>query len=106
VFQVLLDMIAPLSKLHGYKFKDMPVVLHDQAFADDISITTSRPEMNQLTINAVVRFLRWAYLQANPKKCISMAMKRFYRGADSKYERYGDTQYCAYDLHLRLMENL
>ncbi len=97
VFQMLLDLIAPLSELHGYKFKDIPVVLHDQAFADDISITTSRPEMNQLTINAVVRFLRWAYLQANPKKCISMAMKRFYSGSDSRYERYGDTQYCAYD---------
>ena len=72
-------------------------MLYDQAFADDISITTSRPEMNQSTINAVVRFLLWAYLQANPKKCISMAMKRFYRGSDSKYERYGDTQSWAYD---------
>ena len=76
VFQMLLDMIAPLSELHEYKFKDMAVVLYGQAFADDISVTTSKPELNQLTINVIVRFL-WAYLQANPKKCISMAMKRF-----------------------------
>ena len=26
-----------------------------------------------------------------------MAMKRFYNGSDSKYERYGETQHCAYD---------
>ena len=26
-----------------------------------------------------------------------MAMKRFYSVSDSKYERYGDTQYCTYD---------
>ena len=90
-------MIAPLSEVHGYKFKDMAVELYDQAFADDISVTTSKPELNQLTINVIVRFLRWAYLQANPKKCISMAMKRFYSASESKYERYGETQYCAYD---------
>jgi hypothetical protein len=94
---MLLDLIAPLSKLHAYKFKDIPIVLHDQAFADDISVTTSRPEMNQMTIDAIVRFLRWPYFQANPRKCITMAMKRFYNDSDSKYERYGDTQYCAYD---------
>ena len=45
----------------------------------------------------MVRFLRWAYLQAYPKKCISMAMKRFYSASDSKYERYGETQYFACD---------
>ena len=96
VFQMLLDLIEPLSKSNGYKFKDVAVVLHDQAFADDLSIMTSTPEQNQLTIDLVVRFLIWARLQANPKKCISMATKRF-TGLNSEYERYGDTQYCAYD---------
>jgi hypothetical protein len=92
---MLLDLIAPLSAESGYKFKDMPIVLHDQAFADDLSVTTRTPEMNQRTIDWISRFLKWAYLQANPKKCITMAMKRF--TAPSDYERYGDTQYCAYD---------
>jgi len=53
VFQLLLDLIKPLGEHHGYKFKDAAVVLHDQAFADDISITTSSSELNQLTIDAI-----------------------------------------------------
>jgi hypothetical protein len=96
VFQMLLDLIKPVSEDHGYKFKDLQVVLHDQAFADDISIMTSTPALNQRSIDIVVLFLTWAHLQANPKKCISFAMKQF-KGLESEYERYGDTQYCAYD---------
>ena len=37
VFQLLLDMLAPLAEPNGYQFKDSPIVLHDQAFADDLS---------------------------------------------------------------------
>jgi len=57
---MLLDMIKPFSNAHGYSFKDIPVILHDQAFADDISITTSTPELNQRSVDIVVRFLTWA----------------------------------------------
>jgi len=46
VFQMLLDLIAPLSQANGYKFKELSVVLHDQAFADDLSILTSTPGLN------------------------------------------------------------
>src|SRR5690242_17985942 len=101
VFQMLLDLIAPLAEAHGYKFKDLPVVLHDQAFADDLSILTSIPELNQFTIDVVVLFLEWARMRANPKKCISMAMKRF-TSLESEYERHGDTQYCAYNPALKI----
>ena len=72
-------------------------MLHDQAFADDLSITSSTPELNQRTIDVVVRFLKWYRLQANPKKCICMAMKKFDPRYESKYDRYGDTVYCPYD---------
>ena len=92
VFQMLLDIIAPLSELPGHKFKDMVVVFYDQAFADDISVMTSNSELNQLTINVIVRFLRWACLQANPNKCISMVMKLLCRASASKYKRYGGDQ--------------
>src|SRR5689334_22782224 len=54
-----------------------------------------------MTIDAVLRFLEWAYMQANPKKCITMAMKRF-STLESEYERHGDTQYCAYDPALNI----
>src|SRR4051812_3731810 len=41
VFQLLLDLRAPLKPNNGYHFKDIAIVLHDRAFADDISITSS-----------------------------------------------------------------
>ena len=69
---MLLDLIAPLRE-NGYHFKESPIILHDQAFADDLSIITSTPELNQRSINVVLEFLAWFHLQANPKKCISMA---------------------------------
>jgi hypothetical protein len=72
-------------------------VLHDQAFADDISVTTATPELNQLTINTIVKFLLRYHLQANPKKCIALGMKRFDPRYESKFARYGSTQYCPFD---------
>jgi len=79
-------------------------VLHDQAFADDISITSSTPELTQMTINAILMFLKWSRLQANPKKCITMAMKKFDPRYIPKiaYDRYGDTIYCPYDPNLTI----
>ena len=53
VFQLLLDMLAPLAEQNGYHFKDSPIVLHDQAFADDLSILSSCPQLSQITIDAV-----------------------------------------------------
>ena len=66
-----------LGEKHGYHFKDTPIVLHDQAFADDLSILTSTPKLNQETIDLVQRFLVWAFLKAKPPKCVCMGMKRF-----------------------------
>ena len=73
VFELLLNLVAPLSK-NGYNFKEISVILHDQAFADDISITASTPKLAQQSIDVLVRFLEF-HLQANAKKCISMATK-------------------------------
>ena len=99
VFQLLLDLLHPQAAKCGYSFKDSSITLHDQAFADDISICSSRPELNQLSINCLVRFLKWARMQANPKKCISFASKKFDPRFIPKvhYERYGSTVYCPYD---------
>ncbi len=102
VFQLLLDLIAPLAQKNGYHFKDIPTVLHDQAFADDLSILASTPELSQLTINKVQDFLVWYRLQANPKKCICMALKRLESDADARFERYGETIYCPYDPSLTI----
>jgi len=65
---------------------------------------TSTPQLNQLSIDVIVRFLKWALLQANPKKCISFASKkfdpRFVPRVD--YERYGSTIYCPYNPDLEI----
>jgi hypothetical protein len=79
-------------------------VLHDQSFADDISIMSSSPALAQETIDVIVRFLDWYYLQANPKKCITMAMKKFDSRNEHKtdFERYASTVYCPYDPQLNI----
>ncbi len=104
VFQLLLNLVARLSNANGYKFKEIPIVLHDQAFADDISITSSNPELAQQSIDAIVRFLDWYLLQANPKKCITMAAKKFdpRNVHQVDFERHGDTVYCPYDPNLTI----
>ena len=106
VFQMLLNLTSQMTERNGYHLKDSTTVLHDQAFADDISITTSTPELNQKTINVAVKFLNWFMLQANPKKCISMAMKKFDPRYMPKidYERYGATAYCPFDPNLKIGE--
>jgi hypothetical protein len=57
-----------------------------------------------MTINTVVEFLKWYRLQANPKKCICMAMKRFDARYEARkeYERYGETVYCPFDPELTI----
>ena len=77
VFQLLLDLLAPLAEQNGYHFRDSPIVLHEQAFADDLSILSSCPRLSQATIDVVQRFLEWAFFKAKPSKCVCMAMKKF-----------------------------
>ena len=104
VFQLLLNLVKPLSLEHGYHFKDIAVVLHDQAFADDISVTSSCPKLAQRTIDVIVAFLEWYHFQFNLKKCITMATKQFDPRNEHKtdFERYAATVYCPYDPELTI----
>ena len=104
VFQLLLNLVSPLTAENGYKFKDIAVLLHDQSFADDISLTSSCPKLAQRSIDAIVAFLRWYDLQENPKKCITMASKQFdpRNVPKTEFERYASTIYCPYDPNLTI----
>ena len=93
-------MLDPLADAHGYHFKDSPLVLHDQAFADDLSILSSCPSLNQATIDVVERFLEWAFLKAKPSKCVCMAMKRF--EPNSVVEKLKDVVYSPFDPDLKI----
>ena len=48
------------------------------AYADDIQITTSKPEYNQKLLNYVDKFLNWSRTrEVKPLKCCTLAMKKF-----------------------------
>jgi hypothetical protein len=104
VFQLLLDMVSPLGAENGYTFKDTSLVLHDQAFADDVSFISSTPEKMQGTINEFGKGLDWARLKAKPQKCVGMAMKKFDPRNEHKveFQRFGETVYCPYDPNLQI----
>ena len=70
VFQLILDMISSLGDKNGYEFKGTKTILHEQAFADDLSIVASSPEAAQLTLNVFDKGLAWAGLFAKPPKCV------------------------------------
>jgi hypothetical protein len=103
VFQLLLDFLKPLTDQHGYHFKNSSIVLHDQAFADDLSITTSSPKSNQATLDVVMIFLIWAFFKPKPVKCICMGMKKFDPSSDpGRFHPHGDTVYAPFDPDLNI----
>lgn len=82
--QLLLDLI------NQPKFQPLAYSLHtpnaisllSSAYADDIQITTSKPEYNQKLLNSIDEFLCWSKtMRAKPSKCYTLAMKRF----DARY---------------------
>jgi len=84
-------MLDPLADAHA---------TYDQAFADDLSILSSCPSLNQATIDVVQRFLEWAFLKAKPSKCVCMAMKRF--EPNSVVEKLKDVVYSPFDPDLKI----
>lgn len=78
VFNMMLDLLKPLTKTHGYKFKTRDVTILDLAYADDESNLTSTPKANQETLNIIDNFLVWSRtMKAKPIKCFSFAQKFF-----------------------------
>ena len=79
-------------------------MLHDQAFADDISFVSSNPEKMQTSIDVFEKGLNWAHLEAKPSKCISFAMKKFDPRNEHKVDdkRFGGTVYCPFDPNLMI----
>ena len=80
------------------------MILHDQAFADDLSIVSSSPQKMQATIDVFAKSLNWAKLFAKWQKCISLALKKFDPRNEHKedYERYAETVYRPYDPNLMI----
>ena len=79
-------------------------MLHEQAFADDLSVVASSPEAAQLTLNVFDRGLLWAKLFAKPPKCVCFGLKKFDSRNEHKiqYTRFGNTVYCPFDPNLTI----
>jgi len=95
-------MISSRALTNGYHFKDTPIVLHEQAFADDLSLIGSCPKKVQATIVVVEEAITWTGMQVKPAKCVCMGMKKFDPRWVHKidYERYAETVYCPFDPNL------
>ena len=100
----LVGLVRTSTVKHGYHFKESTTVLHDQAFADDLSIVSSTPLLNQETINVVQIFLIWAFLKAKPPKCVCMGMKKFDPRNVHKvdYQKVTAEQYSPFDPDLSI----
>ena len=80
-------------------------MLHDQAFADDISFVSSSPGKMQTTIDVFAAVLtRAPTSQASKLNCVCFAMKKFGPRIEHKvdYKRFGSTVYCPFDPNLMI----
>jgi hypothetical protein len=89
VFNLLLDLLTPLTEKNGYILKNSDVIIHDLAYADDLSIISKSPRSAQISLNVMENFLSWTRtMAAKPRKCKSLAFK-YWCQAD---ERAGRTR--------------
>ena len=78
VFNLLLDLLKPISETYGYAFKSCDVKIMGLAYADDESNVTKSPEGNQKALDIIDSFLKWSSnMRAKPEKCFSVAQKFF-----------------------------
>ena len=104
VFNLLLDMLSPLTEKLGYKFKECEVTVHDLAYADDLSIVARSVDKAQEALNLVDRFLLWSRtMAAKPSKCRSLALK-YWSDADMRAgrTRFVEHAYAPFDPKLKI----
>ena len=104
VFNLLLDFLKPLDHL-AFKNKGIKTKRLVKAYADDLTLTTSLPEHNQLALDRMCTWLDWTVtMKAKPKKCYHLAMRIFdKRWPHKKFTQYHDElTYSPYDAHLTI----
>ena len=101
---MLLDFLKPLDHL-AFKNKGIKTKRLVKAYADDLTLTTSLPEHNQLALDRMCTWLDWTVtMKAKPKKCYHLAMRIFdKRWPHKKFTQYHDElTYSPYDAHLTI----
>lgn len=104
VFNLLLDFLTPYERL-GYNHKGSSIVTMDQAYADDLTLSTKTREQNQLVVDKSVTWLDWTKtMKAKPSKCVTFAQRKFTPGAESSkgFVKLNDTIYSPYNPNLTI----
>ena len=99
VFNLLLDFLEPMENL-GYQFRAVKAINMDQAYADDLSLTTKDAVSNQKVIDRTDIWLKWTKtMAAKPKKYVSTAYRQFPRDAKpfKNFTPITNTVYAPYD---------
>lgn len=99
VFNLLLDYLAPVESL-GYHFVATKSINMDQAYADDLALTTKNAVSNQTVLDRTDVWLEWTVtMAAKPKKCVTSAYRQFPRGSKPLrgFQPLADTVYAPYD---------
>ena len=102
-FNLLLDLLSPLTPSHGYALKSTKVMVHDLSYADDLTIVTSAPKFNQASLSVVDEFLRWSRtMAAKPAKCKSLAFKKWRPG--DPFEPLVEKSFAPFDPNLTISD--
>ena len=97
VFQLLLDLVQQKVKT-GYNFKEIGAYIAQLAYADDHSLIASNPQNMQLLCNEVAEWLKWTNcMEAKPKKCRALALKRFATNDKGPFKALQKAQYSSFD---------
>ena len=94
-FWLLSNVVVKISKL----------INMDQAYADDLAITTRNASNNQKVLDRAESWLDWTgMMKAKPKKCVSLAYRQFKRETSSSkgFVPINDNIYAPYDPLLRI----
>ena len=104
VFNLLLDLLSPLTEERGYQLKATGKKIHDLAYADDLSLVASNVSKAQMSLDLTDHFLTWTRtMAAKPRKCRSLALKSW-SIADERAGRSRLLQhaYAPYDPELKI----
>ena len=104
VFQLLLDFLKP-TKMLGYHFKTIEdTTALTKAYADDLTLISHNVSDNQVLCDLTHTWLCWSItMKAKPSKCVSMAMKMFFRNIkNEKFTPIENSTYSLFDPQLRI----
>jgi hypothetical protein len=105
VFNLLLDLLVPLSAKNGYKFKNIDLLVLILAYADDLSVVAKSAAACQETLNLVDYFLKWTRtMAAKPRKCKSLGFKEWVKSDEHKFTRLLNKKFTPFDPKLTISE--